>query len=206
MAGRPRDFCIDTALDSALKLFWQKGFEATSLTDLTKAMGINRPSLYAAYGNKEELYRKALNRYITQKSWIIEDALSQPTSYDMVKRMMDNFIGTPNPSCTDPRGCMTTMATLACSIQAQSIQNDLAAYKAEVEKKFHARLNQAIAEGDLPKDADPASLLMFIFTVLNGLAMHSKMGTSHEQMKKVAAMALTAWPSQPKEAARQAAE
>ncbi len=86
-SGRPRAFDLEQALDSALKVFWRKGYEGASLPDLTKAMGINRPSLYAAFGNKEELFRKALDRYSEGPACHVREALSEPTARKVVEKL-----------------------------------------------------------------------------------------------------------------------
>src|SRR5262245_47124518 len=90
--GRPRAFDIDTALDRALQVFWRKGYEGTSLSDLTKAMGINRPSLYAAFGNKEALFRKVLDRYVEGPACHVREALEEPTAHGVVERLLRGTI------------------------------------------------------------------------------------------------------------------
>src|SRR5437868_1871576 len=119
-AGRPREFDLDQALDAALKVFWRKGYEGASLPDLTKAMGINRPSLYAAFGNKESLFRKTVERYIEGPASQIGEALREPTARGVVERLWRESIelttGTENP-----RGCFLVQAALACGDDADCL-------------------------------------------------------------------------------------
>src|SRR5205809_2994773 len=112
-AGRPRAFDLDQALDQALEVFWKKGYEGASLPDLTKAMGINRPSLYAAFGNKEALFRKALDRYNEGPACHVHEALGEPSARRVVERMLCGSIDLITSS-KNPRGCFMVQAALAC--------------------------------------------------------------------------------------------
>src|SRR5262245_24713407 len=117
-AGRPRSFDIEKALDRALKVFWRKGYEGASLPDLTRAMGINRPSLYAAFGNKEALFRKAIDRYVEISSCHVYEALQEPTARGVVERLLcasvDVMTDTQNPA-----GCFLVQGALACGDTAE---------------------------------------------------------------------------------------
>src|SRR4051812_21366670 len=127
--GRPRGFDVDRALDRALELFWRKGYEGTSLPDLTGAMGINRPSLYAAFGNKEQLFRKALDRYAEGPAAYVREALDEPTARAVAERLL----GGTADLLTDPRhpgGCLTVQGALACGEAAESVRRELAARRA----------------------------------------------------------------------------
>src|SRR6266481_5755440 len=103
--GRPRAFDVDQALEAALKVFWAKGYEGASLPDLTRAMGINRPSLYAAFGNKQSLFKKALQRYINGHASYVQDALNQPTARSVAEKLLQGAVrNLTNPN--NPRGCL----------------------------------------------------------------------------------------------------
>src|ERR1700738_1733525 len=118
--GRPRGFDIDRALDLAMQVFWEKGYEGTSLPDLTSAMGINRPSLYAAFGNKEALFRKVLDRYIEGPAGYVRQALGEQTARAVVERLLSGAIDL----LTDPRnpgGCLLVQGALACGEAAESV-------------------------------------------------------------------------------------
>jgi AcrR family transcriptional regulator len=191
--GRPREFDIDKALDSALHVFWRKGYEGASLPELTKAMGINRPSLYAAFGNKESLFRKVIDRYIEGPACYVREALKQPTARavaeDLLKGGLDLLSDRRNP-----RGCLMVQAALACGEAARSIQRELARRRAAGEAAIRERFERAKAEGDLPADADPADLAGYVVTVMRGMAVQAAGGASSEELRRVAEMALRAWP------------
>src|SRR5213595_1538691 len=111
--GRPRAFDVDEALDQALKVFWRKGYEGASLPDLTRAMGINRPSLYAAFGNKQALFRKAMARYAEGPASYLREALEAPTARAVFERLLEGGIKmVANPR--QPRGCLAVQGALAC--------------------------------------------------------------------------------------------
>src|SRR5688500_16338172 len=119
--GRPREFCIDEALAQALRVLWSKGYEGTSLTDLTEAMGITRPSLYAAFGNKESLFRKALDLYEREKLDYVGKALAKPTAREVAETMLRGAVENVS-SCDEPHGCLGVIAQVACGEEASSIR------------------------------------------------------------------------------------
>ena len=124
--GRPREFCVDDALAKALRVFWEKGYEGTSLNDLTEAMGITRPSLYAAFGNKESLFRKALNLYETEKLAYIRRALEQPTARGVAETMLRGSVdNVMSVNCNEPHGCMGVITSVACGPESQSVREEV---------------------------------------------------------------------------------
>src|SRR5216117_1829593 len=122
--GRPRAFDVDKALERALRMFWRKGFEGTSLSDLTKAMGINRPSLYAAFGNKEALFRKTIDHYVEGPASHFRRALQEPTARAVVERLLRGSIDLVTDS-RNPRGCFMVQSALACGDTSQSIRREM---------------------------------------------------------------------------------
>lgn len=192
--GRPRAFCVEQALDRALKVFWQKGYEGTSLSDLTTAMGINRPSLYAAYGNKEALFRKALERYIKGSAAFLRRSMEQPTSRAVVEHLL--LSSADGVTCPDnPHGCLTVRCALSSGEAADSIRLELVDRRADGESILRKRLERAHSEGDLPTDASPADLARYVMTVHQGLSVQATGGASREQLRRVVKTALQAWPS-----------
>lgn len=191
--GRPRAFDADTALERALQVFWRKGYEGTSLSDLTAAMGINRPSLYAAYGNKEALFRKALDRYAEAAMGSIHCALNEPTARGAVERLLCAAAGA---ACPDgPRGCLMVSAALAGGDGAEVIRQELAARRAGTETLIRQRLKRARDEGDLPAGTDPADLARYVVTVLHGMSVQAAGGATREELRRVAETALRVWPA-----------
>ena len=192
--GRPRGFDADTTLDRALRVFWRKGYEATSLSDLTAAMGINRPSLYAAYGNKESLFRKALDRYADAATGFVRCALGEPTARGAVERLLCQVAG--GSACPDdPRGCLMVSAALSGGEEAETVRRELAARRADTEALVRQRLERARDEGDLPAGTDPADLARYVTTVLHGMAVQAAGGATREELRRVAETALRGWPA-----------
>src|SRR6516165_6136404 len=155
--GRPREFDVEKALDRALKVFWRKGYEGASLPELTRAMGINRPSLSAAFGNKEALFRKVLDRYAEGPAAYVREALNEPTARAVAERMLGGALDLAT-DWRNPRGCLMVQGALACGEAAESIRKELAARRAATEAAVCRRFERAVAEGDLPTDSDPAGL------------------------------------------------
>jgi AcrR family transcriptional regulator len=191
--GRPRAFNVDKALEQALRVFWKNGYEGASLPTLTKAMGINRPSLYATFGNKESLFRKAVDRYMEKSGGLMCDALSQPTARATVERLFKSAIGTPTPGKV--RGCLLVQGALACSDSADPIRKELACRRSEMEGLLRQRFERAVAEGDLGPDADPAGLAKYVATFQQGLAVQMAGGTDRDELLKAVGIALRAWPA-----------
>lgn len=195
--GRPRTFDTDKALDAALLLFWRYGYEGTSLAALTEAMGINVPSLYAAFGNKETLFKKALNRYLQNPASYLPKALEQPTARRAVEKLFRGAIDmVMNPR--HPDGCMLVQGALASGPTAASVRKELSLCRAAAEAAVRRRFEHAIAEGDLPANAHAAKLARYILTVLWGLSVQAAGGATRAQLKAVVHLALRSWPVEPR--------
>jgi AcrR family transcriptional regulator len=191
--GRPRAFDPDAALERAMHVFWAKGYEGASLSDLTRAMRINRPSLYAAFGNKEQLFRKALDRYMSGPLAYFGQALAAPKARDVVEQILfgaAQMAGDPRI----PAGCLMVQGALAVGDAARSVRKEAAGRRAAGEVALRRRLQRAKREGDLPRNADPAELARYVMTVLRGMAVQGADGASPAQLRRVAQMALRAWP------------
>ena len=193
--GRPREFDVEEALSAALKVFWRKGYEGASLTDLTEAMGITRPSLYCAFGNKEALFKKALDLYEREKLCFIDGALAAPTGRDAIARFLNNacdvYVSDP-----DTPGCMGINSVLSCQgVASESVRQELIERRLDVESRLRVRLERAKAEGDLGTEADPAALALYVMTIGQGIALQAQMGASSATLKQVVATALLACPS-----------
>ncbi len=191
--GRPREFDVDEALAKALHLFWRKGFEGTSMTDLTEAMGIAKPSLYATFGNKEELFRKALDSYQSTCMAFFDAALAEPTARQAVERLLFGFADVQT-DCAHPPGCLETNGALVCSDGADHIRRELIARRAGQVAVLQRRLERARGAGDLSADADPADLARFVMTVVQGMAVQAASGAGRDALYGVIRTALRAWP------------
>ncbi|MBN9587007.1 MAG: TetR/AcrR family transcriptional regulator [Afipia sp.] len=191
--GRPREFDLDQALEDALMVFWEKGYEGTSMADLTEAMGITKPSLYAAFGNKEELFRKAFDRYVNGPAGYAKEALKQPTARAVVESLLYGEVdAVTDPEC--PAGCLSINGALTCGQAAESIKEELRTRRAEWENDLRLRLERAKAEGDLPASADAAVLARYLATMSQGIAVQAVGGATRPELKKVVAMVLATWP------------
>src|SRR5882757_8083198 len=191
--GRPREFDVDKALDLALQVFWRKGYEGASMADLTETMGITRPSLYSAFGNKEELFRKALDRYVDGPGGYVQVALAKPTARAVVEHLLyetANAVTDPN----HPPGCLAVQGALSCGDAAESIKQELMARRANGEQDLRKRFERAVAEGDLPSGSDAADLAAYVSAILQGIAVQAAGGTSRSQLHKIAEMTLRTWP------------
>jgi AcrR family transcriptional regulator len=191
--GRPRTFCKEQALDRALEVFWRKGYEGASICDLTAAMGINPPSLYAAFGNKEALFRQALDRYAESHGEYIREALAAPKARDAMEAILRGSVRSLTDK-SNPAGCLLVQGISGAGEHAQCIRDMLNAKRAEGEKDVRERLKRAKKDGELPADADPAALARYFSTVMQGMAIQAAGGSSRKDLERVADMALRAWP------------
>ena len=192
--GRPRGFDEDRALDRAMQVFWRKGYEGTSLADLTKAMGINRPSLYNAFGDKEALFRKVLDRYEQGPARYVAEAMRQPTARAVVESLFRAACNAADNS-DDPRGCLLVHGALACGNEAECVRRELISRRAAEEATLRRRFQRAKSEGDLPRRVDEADLARYVMAVLNGMAVRSASGASRKELQGIAEMAMRAWPT-----------
>lgn len=162
--GRPRSFDIDRALDRALQVFWRKGYEGTSLSDLTKAVGVNRPSLYAAFGDKETLFRKALDRYLDGPAAYTQEALKESTARAVIERLLRGAADL-NAAPRNPGGCLMVQGALACNEAADPVRQELTACRAAGEVALRRRFQRAKSEGDLSTTVNPADLARYVAAI-----------------------------------------
>lgn len=191
--GRPRAFDEKEALDHALEVFWRQGYEGTSLPDLTAAMGINRPSLYAAFGNKAALFRQAMDRYVELTTCFFEAALKEPTAREVVAKLLNASIQTAITS-RQPRGCFLVQSVLACGEASEEIRQAVVKQRNAGQAALRARFQRAVAEGDLSADTDPADLARYVTVVMHGMAVQAASGASRKELQRVVELALKQWP------------
>ncbi|HEX3152435.1 MAG TPA: TetR/AcrR family transcriptional regulator [Gemmataceae bacterium] len=192
--GRPRRFDLDQALDKAMVVFWKHGYEGATLPELTEAMGINRPSLYAAFGNKEELFRRVVERYVSGPASYIQKALAQPIARAAIQQLLDSSIELLT-SPGNPGGCLVLQGALVCGATAEPVRQELVAVRAAGLELIHERLKRARREGELPKDVDCADLARFVTAVVHGLSIQAASGATRKQLLRVAEVAMRAWPN-----------
>jgi AcrR family transcriptional regulator len=190
--GRPREFCVDAALAAALRVFWSKGYEGASLTDLTEAMGVTRPSLYAAFGNKEALFRKALDLYERDKLAYTGAALDAPTARGVAEHLLLGALDMQ--SGTDPKGCLGVISTVACGSEAESIRAEVLVRQASSNAALLQRFERAKAEGDLPEHIEAASLVRYLTAVLQGLCIQAGSGAGVAELRRIVDTTLDLWP------------
>ncbi|WP_448664774.1 TetR/AcrR family transcriptional regulator [Sphingomonas sp. CJ20] len=191
--GRPREFCVDQALTAALRVFWSKGYEGASLSDLTDAMGITRPSLYAAFGNKEALFRKALDLYEREKLDYIGKALEAPTARGVAERLLRGALEIQLNTC-DPKGCMGVINSMACGDEAESIRAEVLARGAVAKKALVDRFERARVEGDLPADTDATAITSYLLAIMQGLAVQAGAGATCQDLQGLITISLSMWP------------
>jgi AcrR family transcriptional regulator len=191
--GRHREFDVEKALDAALCVFWRKGYEGASYADLTQATGVERPALYSAFGNKEALFRQALDRYYERYLDFLPEALLLPTARDVAAHILYSAaaLHTRYPSHT---GCLGINGVLAGSDEAEPVRQALIDARAAGEAQLRERFERARAEGDLPETARPDALAAFVMAVSHGMAVQAKAGFSRDMLEAVAEQALSTWP------------
>jgi AcrR family transcriptional regulator len=191
--GRPRSFDRTAALVVAMELFWERGYEGTSLSELTAAMGIGVKSLYAAFGSKEQLFREAVAYYNDPAYCPTIRALrDQPTVRQAVETMLrDNAHLYADPAT--PRGCMIVLSGITYAPADESIRDLLTDLRDQDRRMLRERLERAIADGELPAHVDPATLTGFAITVLHGLSLQARDGASRADLDAVIDYAMRAW-------------
>jgi AcrR family transcriptional regulator len=192
--GRPREFCTEQALAAALGVFWSKGYEGASMAELTQAMGITKPSLYAAFGNKEALFHKALDLYEAEKLEYTREALKQPSARAVAEHIMRGAIEAQMSSC-DPKGCLGVISASACGSEAESIKAHVIQRRQSSHAALIERFEQAKRDGDLPDHVDVTGLTGFLFTLLQGMAVQAGSGATRADLERVVETSLMVWPT-----------
>lgn len=193
--GRPRAFDRDTALLAAMRTFWTQGYEGTSVQDLAAAMGVNKPSLYATFGCKEEIFREAVELYDRVEGKATSQSLKKAgTAREAVESMLRSNARAYVVE-EGPRGCMIVLSSLLGAPENESVRAFLADNRLQGEATLRERLAQGMAEGDLAVSADLDQLAAFYTTVLEGLSIQARDGASIEKLNVIIDAAMRAWPA-----------
>ncbi|SCB29210.1 transcriptional regulator, TetR family [Bradyrhizobium yuanmingense] len=193
--GRPREFDAETALDQAMEVFWRHGYEGATIAQLTEAMGINPPSLYACFGNKEGLLKAALDRYTTLRNIWMDEVVAAPTARAVAERMLMG-IADKQTDPANPPGCLLVQGGIACGTGSENVPFELAARRAQNEDQLRDRFVRAKAEGDLKESVDPAALARYVSAVAVGMGVMASSGANREALRQVADVAVQAVEAQ----------
>ncbi|RXH22104.1 MULTISPECIES: TetR/AcrR family transcriptional regulator [Bradyrhizobium] len=193
--GRPREFDAETALDQAMEVFWRHGYEGATIAQLTEAMGINPPSLYACFGNKEGLLKAALDRYTKLRGVWMDEVVAAPTARDVAERMLMG-IADKQTDPANPPGCLLVQGGIACGSGSENVPFELAARRAQNEDQLRDRFIRAKAEGDLKESSDPAALARYVSAVSVGMGVMASSGADREALRQVATVAVQAVEAQ----------
>ena len=192
--GRPLAFNQEEALESALQVFWSRGYEGASMAELADALGVNKPSIYATFGNKEALFRKALAQYLAGPVAYAAEAMNEPTAYKVVEKFLTRSAALlSNPD--NPRGCMIVQGALTCGQGSTTIQQELISYRKSYENLLSQRFELAKTQGDLPTQVNSKNLAKYIAMIHQGLSVQATSGASKDELMTVIDMALKNWPT-----------
>jgi AcrR family transcriptional regulator len=201
--GRPREFDEQTALDAAVRVFSEKGYEGASLADLQAAMGINRVSMYAAFGNKESLFVKAMDRFTEASGSHLASCLAAGSAREAFEKLLRDGVRMFT-NHDGPGVCFVTQAPLQPGEASDDTRHYIARRRGEVEIALRRRFERAVDDGELPADSSPESLARFYAVVIQGIALQAQHGGTQKQMQTVVDVALAAWPAKPSKTPRKA--
>lgn len=194
LRGRPRIFDMNEALDKALEIFWKRGYEGASIAELTETLGITKPSLYTAFGNKEELFKKALSRYAAGPVAFVSNIVNEPTA----RKVAESFLFQSAEFLTDashPQGCMIVQGALSSGESTDIVKNILIKYRDSYENLLTVRFEKAKVDGDLSSEDNPKVLAKYLATLHQGMSVQATSGATKKELLNVAKLAMKVWPS-----------
>lgn len=194
VGGRPRTFDENVALEQAMRVFWRKGYEGTSLADLTMEMGINPPSLYRAFGDKERLFWKVIDRYGEGPAAYVAECLNESTAFAVVAKRLRCAVDVMSDPA-HPWGCLATQAAVTCGDQGRVVRKRLIAIRAGTQAALCGRFERAQAEGDLPEESDPAALASYVSTLVLGISAQAASGMKRKELLGIVENTLKVWPA-----------
>lgn len=198
--GRPRNFDRQTVLDRAMRVFWARGYAATSISDLTEAMGIGAPSLYATFGSKASLYAEAIKQYQTQyqhRTWA--GFWNAATAREAIERLLLDSAIVLTGSCSEgnPLGCMVTLSA-AESEGYSDLGKMVITARNEILSRLNDRLSVAVTDGEIDPSVNVAALARYVAAIQNGMSIHARDGATRNELENVARVAMIGWDAQTK--------
>ena len=191
--GRPPAFNHDDALEKAMQAFWTFGYEGTSMAALIEAMDMNKPSIYAAFGNKEALFNQVLDKYVSGPSAFVKEAMAEPTSYLVAKTFLTKAVALLTQH-QHPRGCMIVQGALSCGPEAEMMKKKLIAYRANLEEGLKQRFDLAKDDRDLPENTNTTALAKYVATIHQGISVQASSGVSKDALMDIIDIAMQNWP------------
>lgn len=192
--GRPRAFDYRHALEAALEVFWTKGYEGTSIADLTEAMGVGKASLYSSFGRKEELFQLVLDLYVAEKISYTRDALHQPTARKVAMAFMRGALDAQVGE-HDPKGCLGVISLNSFADDSQQIKALAVERTCRAQQALIRRFEGAKADGDLTADTDAAGLASYLYAILQGMAVQAASGATRAHLERLIQTSMAVWPS-----------
>ena len=194
ISGGARGFDKEKAVAAALREFWSRGFEGVSVDDLTAAMGVSRPTLYAAFGGKEALFRRALDHYEREEAAFYRTAVEAPTARGVAEVLLRGALELFSKGSSPP-GCFFVTHLVARAAEADGIRTEMIARARAGETALRKRFERAKREGELRPDVDPLGLAHMLMSLVQGLAVQASSGASRNGMKRMVETALSIWPT-----------
>ncbi|NVD45913.1 TetR/AcrR family transcriptional regulator [Qipengyuania atrilutea] len=192
-SGRPLSFDRDAVLEKAMLAFWRHGYETTSISDLIRKMGISAPSLYAAFGDKKNLFLEAVGLYAGDTNAVRQNIEAAPSSYDAARSVLANSVETFTGADTPP-GCLLASSTATGSAASEDVRGAVAAYRRELRDSLQARIERDIGEGCVPADVDPVALANLVVALLQGLSVMARDGADRASLLSVVEATMKGWP------------
>ncbi len=191
--GRPLSFDRDAALDAAMRLFWQHGYEATSIAALTERMGITPPSLYAAFGDKRQLFREAVDRYLGGAAAVAGSIESAASAFDAARDLLTAAAIGDTGDATPP-GCLLASSIVSASPSAADVREEMAAIRRDIEAALRRRIERDIGAGRLPAGSDAEMLAGHVFAVVQGMSTLAKDGAGRDKLLRIVSGIMAHWP------------
>ncbi|CAG9422408.1 HTH-type transcriptional repressor ComR [Providencia alcalifaciens] len=194
MAGRPREFDRDAALNKAKLVFWQRGYEGTSMSDLVSALGIASARIYAAFGSKENLFREAIDLYLNQEGAFADTALQEPNTRFAIEQLLTQAVETYTQK-EHPQGCMVVLSLTNYASENENIMSWLASYRQARTMAIMQRLKDGVIAGDLPSNTDTQALGHYIATLFHGISIQARDGVSQTHLLAMVNVAMRGFDS-----------